>query len=106
VGTALTFEGMGPGAAAESAEALAALAVRLHESEESWSEERARAAESLRPFSRPLLHARWRGFLEGASRNLAEARARNLVGLMLRHHQHNGSKYFSRWIEAKAARKA
>ena len=39
--------------------------------------------------------------LESLRDNRDEARARNFVGALLRHHHHRSTEYMGRWIEAK-----
>lgn len=91
------------------AEAFARAAVRLLEDPEHWN--------ALREAGRRILSEKFSRERNGASllsaidrlRSgpvLADHRRGNFVGAMLRHHLHQSTKYFSKWIEAKQARAA
>jgi glycosyltransferase involved in cell wall biosynthesis len=82
------------------AEDLLEEAVRLHESQAHWQNAQASSLEALKPFHPIRLREELRGVLATAEKEKTYWRE-NLVSRMLRHHQQNSTKYFSRWIEAK-----
>ncbi|WP_349970848.1 glycosyltransferase family 4 protein [Pseudomonas caspiana] len=91
-----------PGSIANSAERIAAEAVRLYQDEERWHE-----AQSA---GWALLEARYRhnehcasliARIEHLRQNLQAHRTANFTGAMLRHHHHKSTQYMAQWIEAK-----
>lgn len=102
VGTATAFEGIGhEGLLAESPPEIAEACRAVHEEELLWNAQSedglAFARERLDP---ALLSSIFLKFVGEKAKQLPELRA-HLTGAMLRHQQHNATKYFSRWIEAK-----
>jgi len=90
-----------PGAIVDDAEGLVAAMVTLHEDEFRWQRAQADGfvwLQSLNPAEadRQLIFR-----IESLLAELAEHRANHFVGAMLRHHQHQSTEYFSRWIETK-----
>lgn len=91
-----------PGLIAESAEDLAAAAVRLYQDQTLW--------EQAQQAGQTLLQARYQyrqhaqsliERIEALRRDLPRHRLRNFTGAMLRHHQHKSTQYMAQWIEAK-----
>lgn len=103
IGSPLTFEGMGAeGVMARTVPEFAQVSAALHEDEELWTEQSALGLRAVRElYDREKLAMRFLEFVHGKTRTLRADRAANLTGAMLRHHQQNASKYFSKWIEAK-----
>ncbi|WP_456417553.1 glycosyltransferase [Thiolapillus sp.] len=105
--TSIGAEGMAgglpwPGLVEDSAEKIAAAAIRLYEDETGWNECRQRIA--------PILKAHYDGQrlarelmrrLASIRENLEQHRLNNFTGAMLRHHSMKSTMYLSRWIEAK-----
>ncbi|GLK87519.1 glycosyltransferase [Pseudomonas turukhanskensis] len=94
-----------PGEVVGDAAAFAEAAVRLYREENAWQQ--------AHSHNWPLLAARYERHafgellmqqIEQCQANLAEHRARNFTGAMLRHHQHKSTKYMAQWIEAKSRR--
>jgi glycosyltransferase involved in cell wall biosynthesis len=82
-------------------EGFVADAVRMYSDEKEWQRSQAAGYQALAPFEPNLLREKLREFLEAGFAQRLAWRA-HLTGRMLRHHQHNSTKYFSQWIEAKA----
>lgn len=103
IGSRLTFEGMGAsGLVAEDKTSLAQACRALHEEENLWNAQQALGQNILRAeYTTELLAKRFLDLVHEKQENLPAIRRRNLTGQMLRHHQNHGTKYFSRWIEAK-----
>lgn len=108
VGTALSFEGMGegcPGLAADTTAAFTQACRAVHEEEAIWAKESGAGLRFAKHhLDAGILGRQFLDFIGDKARTLPEIRRLNLTGAMLRHQQHNSTKYFSRWIEAKNRR--
>ncbi|GAB7530278.1 glycosyltransferase family 4 protein [Pseudomonas sp. 3A(2025)] len=91
-----------PGLIAQSAEDIAAAAVRLYQDQALW--------EQAQEAGTALLQARYQyrehaqsliERIEALRRDLPRHRLHNFTGSMLRHHQHKSTQYMAQWIEAK-----
>lgn len=104
-GTALSFEGMGPGCpglVAEEKDSFAQACRAVHEEGGIWAKESIGGIRFAKEhLGEKLLERKFLDFVDDKTRDLRALRARDLTGAMLRHHQANASRYFSRWIEAK-----
>ncbi|WP_456415210.1 glycosyltransferase [Thiolapillus sp.] len=105
--TSIGAEGMAgglpwPGLVEDSAEKIAAAAIRLYQDETGWNECRQRIAPILKVhydgqrLARELMRR-----LASIRENLEQHRLNNFTGAMLRHHSLKSTMYLSRWIEAK-----
>lgn len=104
LGTAIAFEGKGfsggPDEFRNEAELLAR-AKQLVENEDEWAHAQARGLDCLHQnFRAPPLREKFLAYLKMAQERRLHWRGQ-LVGQMLRHQQHNSTKYFALWIEAK-----
>lgn len=90
------------GAIEQSASAIAAAAVHLHQSPDAWHQ--------AQQHGRTLLAQRYLqsthgpalvDCIEACRAELQQHRRNNFTGAMLRHHQHKSTQYMSQWIEAK-----
>jgi len=81
-------------------EHFVAEAVRMYKEESEWRRAQAAGYKALAPFEPNLVRKKLEEFLEVGFAQRSAWRA-HLTGRMLRHHQHNSTKYFSQWIEAK-----
>lgn len=97
VGSKVAMEGLGYAAHEED---FLAEALRLYRDESAWGEAQAAGFRALAPFEPGRLKEQLSEFLQVAAAQKKTWRA-HLTGRMLRHHLHNSTKYFSRWIEAK-----
>jgi hypothetical protein len=96
-----------PGAVANTAEALAAAAVKLHESEESFAEAQQCGWDLLRDqFDAARLGPALVQRVEALRSQLTAHRQANFVGAMLRHHLHHSTLYLSKYLELKGANDA
>jgi O-antigen biosynthesis protein len=103
LGSRIALEGMGyAGDPFRTEEEFVKMAVELHENEADFAAAREAGFRALAAnFAPAELCARFLSFVNEGCANLQPLRERNLIGAMLRHHQANSTKYFSRWIEAK-----
>jgi glycosyltransferase involved in cell wall biosynthesis len=115
VTTAIGAEGMGAGNTlqdacsdhwagllAETAEDIAAAAVRLYQDEQLWHTKQQLGYQILQHnFARSKLEpAIWQQ-LESVRLQLTEHRAQHFYGAMLRFHHHRSTRFMGQWIEAK-----
>jgi O-antigen biosynthesis protein len=90
------------GLIANTADELAAAAVRLHEDEALWRQAQAQGHLILASrYDRVVLGRELIARLQSTRQVLDAHRARNFTGAMLRHHQHKSTQYMAKWIEAK-----
>ncbi|MBI3557752.1 MAG: glycosyltransferase [Deltaproteobacteria bacterium] len=90
------------GAVERSEEAFARACVLLYRDAQAWSVAQASGFEAFDGLFAETRNAR--RFLDAISAlraKLPQHRSRNFMGSMLKHHFHQSTKYFSRWIEAK-----
>lgn len=106
LGSPLTFEGMlAEGLVANDEKSFVTAALALHEEGELWARQSELGKVALRATYEPnTLAENFLTFIAKNQQNLFANRESNLTGAMLRHHQSNSTKYFSRWIEAKNAK--
>ena len=97
-GTAVALEGLGEFGVPE--EKFVEKAISLHEQEEAWTQAVRAGRAALVDFQPESVREKLEAFLTAAAEQRPAWRAQ-LVGRMLRHFQHNSTKYFSQWIEAK-----
>ncbi|SEM46762.1 Glycosyltransferase involved in cell wall bisynthesis [Pseudomonas sp. ok272] len=107
VTTPIGAEGMSgampwPGAMGETAEDLAAAAVRLYQDKAQWTQAQEAGTALLAAHYRQAVHGpALIERLHTAHNNLEQLRQQNFIGAMLRHHQHKSTQYMSQWIEEK-----
>lgn len=90
------------GAIADDAQAFADAAVRLYQNETLWLQSQQRGAGILQQcFNKAEQGAAVIAQLELANEQIGQRRLQNMVGRMLRHHQHKSTHYMARWIEEK-----
>ena len=91
-----------PGMIASHAAQLAESAVQLHEDSERWHAAQVLGYQALDELFSFAHHATaLTDRLYQLRERLAEQRALNFTGAMLRHHQHKSTKYLAQWIAAK-----
>jgi hypothetical protein len=91
-----------PGAIASSASALAAEAVALYRDPHVWQQAQDRGLQLIRErYSAQSIGAQLLARIAECRRQLQTHRRNNFTGSMLRHHQHQSTRYMSQWIEAK-----
>ncbi len=108
LGSPLTFEGMlAEGLIANDEKSFVTAAFALHEEEDLWARQNELGKAALRAnYEQNSLAENFLMFIAKKQQSLVTERESNLTGAMLRHHQSNSTKYFSRWIEAKNAKSA
>ena len=90
------------GVVADDAQAFADAAVNLYQDETLWLQSQQAGAEILlRCFNKTKQGAALIAQLEQANEQIGQRRLQNVVGRMLRHHQHKSTHYMARWIEEK-----
>lgn len=90
------------GLVADDAQALADAAVRVYQDETLWLQSQQAGADILqRCFNKSEQGAALIVQLEQANGQIGQRRLQNMVGRMLRHHQHKSTHYMARWIEEK-----
>lgn len=106
VGTATAFEGIGhEGLVAADAKSFVEASAAVHVEETLWHKQSvAGLAFARERLDSAHLASIFLKFVEEKGLSLESLREQNLTGSMLRHHQANGTKYFSRWIETKNRR--
>jgi len=86
----------------DDAQAFADAAVRLYQDETLWlRSQQAGAAILQQCFNKAEQGAALIAQLEHANEQIGQRRLQNMVGRMLRHHQHKSTHYMARWIEEK-----
>ncbi len=91
-----------PGAVADEAETLVAQAVHLYQHRTSWEQAQQRCALTLtQRFDRKQHEPALIAAINRVHGTLAQHRLANFTGAMLRHHQHQSTRYMAQWIEAK-----
>jgi hypothetical protein len=94
-----------PGDVVSDAAAFAEAAVRLYREENAWQKAQTHCWALLAArYERHAFGELLMQQIEQCQANLAEHRAQNFTGAMLRHHQHKSTKYMAQWIEAKNRR--
>jgi glycosyltransferase involved in cell wall biosynthesis len=90
------------GAVEEDAPAIAAAAVRLHESKADWKRAQTNGFEILaNVFGRRQHEVALVDQIASARRDLGQRREHNFMGSILRDHHHRSTRYLALWIEAK-----
>ncbi len=90
------------GLVADDAQAFADAAVNLYQNETLWLQSQQAGADILqRCFNKTEYGAALIAQLEQANEQIGQRRLQNMVGRMLRHHQHKSTHYMARWIEEK-----
>ncbi|MAN52486.1 MULTISPECIES: glycosyltransferase [unclassified Marinimicrobium] len=99
---AMADQNQWPGVVADDADALLEAAVSLYQDKTRWQSAQIQSRTTLAQRFSPQ---RFEGVLLDRLRTLqttlVDHRRRNIVGTMLRHHQHRSTQYMSQWIEAK-----
>lgn len=91
-----------PGCVALSDEEFESAAVNLYEQQSKWETASAYGFELLADrFDRQRIEQRVIQRIEEINGSLTQHRLNNFTGMMLQHHQHKSTQYFSQWIEAK-----
>ncbi len=86
----------------DSDEVFAEKAVALYQDENRWNEAQQNGYVILKSvYSRDLYTDSFISKIQQLSTNLENHRATNFLGKILQHHQHQSTKYMSRWIESK-----
>ncbi len=90
------------GFVADSDEVFAEKAVALYQDENLWNEAQQNGYVILKSvYSKDLYTDSFISKIQQLSTNLENHRAANFLGKILQHHQHQSTKYMSRWIESK-----
>ena len=90
------------GFVADSDEVFAEKAVGLYQDENRWNEAVQNGYVILKSvYSKDLFTNSFINKIQQLSTNLENHRAGNFLGKILQHHQHQSTKYMSRWIESK-----
>ncbi len=90
------------GFVADSDEVFAEKAVALYQDENLWNKAQQNGYEILKSvYSKDLYKDSFISKIQQLSTNLENHRAGNFLGKILQHHQHQSTKYMSRWIESK-----
>ena len=90
------------GVVADDAQAFADAAVNLYQNETLWLQSQQAGADILQLcFNKAERGAALIAQLEQANEQIGQRRLQNMVGRMLRHHQHKSTHYMARWIEEK-----
>ena len=90
------------GFVADSDEVFAEKAVALYQDENLWNEAQQNGYVILKSvYSKDLYTDSFITKIQQLSTNLENHRAANFLGKILQHHQHQSTKYMSRWIESK-----
>jgi glycosyltransferase involved in cell wall biosynthesis len=90
------------GFVADSDEVFAEKAIALYQDENLWNEAVQNGYVILKSvYSRDLYADSFIAKIQQLSTNLENHRAANFLGKILQHHQHQSTKYMSRWIESK-----
>jgi glycosyltransferase involved in cell wall biosynthesis len=90
------------GLIADDAQAFADAAVNLYQNETLWLQSQQAGADILQQcFNKAEQGAALIAQLEQANEQIGQRRLQNMVGRMLRHHQHKSTHYMARWIEEK-----
>ena len=86
----------------DSDEVFAEKAVTLYQDENLWNEAQQNGYVILKSvYSKDLYTDSFISKIQQLSTNLENHRAANFLGKILQHHQHQSTKYMSRWIESK-----
>lgn len=94
------------GRVASNPHEFAALAIQLHEDEALWTECQAHAHALINQlYSCERNSSQLIDYLVQLKKRFKNSRKDNWVGSILRHHSHQSTKYFSKWIEAKNSKK-
>lgn len=101
VGAEAMVSGPWPGRVADSASEFIDAMVSLHENSGQWHQAHQRGNDWLRELQQQRLNSGLTACIEGLVDRLEQHRTNNFVGAMLRHHHHQSTEYFSRWIETK-----
>ncbi|NKI24979.1 glycosyltransferase [Arenibacter sp. 6A1] len=107
VTTTIGAEGMHPGldwngVIADDALSFANAAVALYKEEAIWENARKNGVTIVNQlYNIDILEDRFYSKIEEVKHRLSDFRAKNFIGEMLRHHTMAGTKYMSKWIEAK-----
>lgn len=92
-----------PGVVAAEAGALIAGAIDLYSNAERWRQAQLDGVALYNQrFSRHSHRGALLNKLQQSAQSLAEVRANDFTGAMLRHHAHQSTRYMSKWIETKA----
>lgn len=90
------------GFVADSDEVFAEKAVALYQDENLWNKAQQNGYVILKSiYSKDLYKDSFISKIQQLSTNLENHRAGNFLGKILQHHQHQSTKYMSRWIESK-----
>lgn len=90
------------GVVTDDAQAFVDAAVNLYQNETVWLQSQQAGADILqRCFNKMEYGAALIAQLEQANEQIGQRRLQNMVGRMLRHHQHKSTHYMARWIEEK-----
>lgn len=99
---AMADEADWPGAVANDTKTLVRAALSLYQNVPQWREANEQAGYVLaRRFSALAFQGRLLAQVQQLRSTLPTHRRANIVGTMLRHHQHRSTQYMSQWIEAK-----
>ncbi|HSC74703.1 MAG TPA: glycosyltransferase [Pseudomonadales bacterium] len=91
-----------PGLIADEARAFADAAVSVYQDQTLWSQSQRNIMPVLQQcFNKTEFGAALITQLEQANEQIGQHRLQNVVGRMLRHHQHKSTHYMARWIEEK-----
>lgn len=91
-----------PGAIASSAAEIAAQAVRLYRDPLAWQQAQAQGLQLIQQrYSPKRIGAALLARIKECRGQLEAHRRNNFTGSMLRHHQHQSTRYMGQWIEAK-----
>ncbi|SHJ01085.1 Glycosyltransferase involved in cell wall bisynthesis [Arenibacter nanhaiticus] len=107
VTTTIGAEGMHPGydwngLIADDALSFANAAVALYREKAIWENARKNGVEIVNQlYNTDILEDRFYSRIEEVQHRLSDFRAKNFIGEMLMHHTMAGTKYMSKWIEAK-----
>lgn len=85
----------------EESTAFAKAAISLYLSKSEWTAARISGFQILRDFPGPEAGRRFADHVEGLLQELSAHRRNNFVGQLLQHHQHQSTRYLSKYIEAK-----
>ena len=90
------------GVVTDDAQAFVDAAVNLYQNETVWLQSQQAGADILqRCFNKMEYGAALIAQLEQANEQIGQRRLQNMVGRMLRYHQHKSTHYMARWIEEK-----
>lgn len=99
VGTAIAMEGLAPELSIKVRD-FVEQAELLHRDKNAWQKAQTSGLAALQNFDPAVLRSRLESFLTLGFESQEKWR-NGITGRMLRHHQQNSTKYFSRWIEEK-----